>query len=70
MRLFFLRHTSLDVGLNIFYGQTDLDVSSTFLDEVNNLDPETIYFITNLLNKLNLKEFRNEILSTALPLRI
>ena len=39
-------------------------------DEVNNLDPETIYFITNLLNKLNLKEFRNEILSTALPLRI
>ena len=31
-------------------------------DEVNNLDPETIYFITNLLNKLELKEFRNEIL--------
>ncbi len=39
-------------------------------DEVNNLDPETIYFITNLLNKLDLKEFRNEILATALPLRI
>ncbi len=39
-------------------------------DEVNNLDPETIYFITNLLNKLDLKEFRNEILSAALPLRI
>ncbi len=39
-------------------------------DEVNNLDSETIYFITNLLNKLNLKEFRNEILSTALPQRI
>ena len=39
-------------------------------DEVNNLDSETIYFITYLLNKLNLKEFRNEILATALPLRI
>ena len=39
-------------------------------DEVNNLEPETIYFISNLLNKLDLKEFRNEILSTALPLRI
>ncbi len=39
-------------------------------DEVNTLDPETIYFITNLLNKLDLKEFRNEILGTALPLRI
>ena len=39
-------------------------------DEVNNLDPETIYFITNLLNQLNLKEFRNEILGSALPLRI
>ena len=39
-------------------------------DEVNNLDSETIYFITYLLNKLNLKEFRNEILASALPLRI
>ncbi len=39
-------------------------------DEVSNLDPETIYFITNLLNKIDLKEFRNEILGTALPLRI
>ncbi len=39
-------------------------------DEVSQLDPETIYFITYLLNKLNLKEFRNEILGTALPLRI
>ena len=39
-------------------------------DEVSNLDPETIYFITNLLNKLNLREFRNKILSAALPLRI
>ncbi len=39
-------------------------------DDVNNLDPETIYFITNLLNKLDLREFRNEILATALPLRI
>ncbi len=39
-------------------------------DEVNNLDSETIYFITNLLNKLNLKEFRNKILGVALPLRI
>ncbi len=39
-------------------------------DEVNNLDPETIYFITNLLNKLDLKQIRNEILGSALPLRI
>ncbi len=39
-------------------------------DEVNNLDSETIYFITYLLNKLDLKKFRNEILATALPLRI
>ena len=38
-------------------------------DEVTNLDPETIYFITHLLNKTNLIEFRNEILSSALPLR-
>ncbi len=39
-------------------------------DEVMNLDSETIYFITHLLNQLELKEFRNEILGSALPLRI
>ena len=39
-------------------------------DEVISLDSETIYFITHLLNQLELKEFRNEILGSALPLRI
>ena len=38
-------------------------------DEVQNLDPETIYFITNLLNYSNLTKMRNEILISALPLR-
>ena len=38
-------------------------------DEAYNLDPETIYFITNLLNQTNLKNLRNEILISALPLR-
>ncbi|MDB9799426.1 hypothetical protein OAB48_00150 [Pelagibacteraceae bacterium] len=38
-------------------------------DEVVDLDPETIYFITHLLNQLNLVKFRNEILISALPLR-
>ena len=39
-------------------------------DEINDLDPETIYFITHLLNKNNLKKFRNKILISALPQRI
>ena len=38
-------------------------------DEVNNLDPETIYFVTNLLNKMNLLTIRNKVLNSALPLR-
>ena len=38
-------------------------------DEPNQLDPETIYFITNLLNKMNLKQIRNIVLNSALPLR-
>ncbi len=38
-------------------------------DEAYNLDPETIYFIINLLNQNNLKKIRNEILITALPQR-
>ena len=38
-------------------------------DEAYNLDPETIYFITHLLNQNNLRNIRNEILISALPQR-
>ena len=38
-------------------------------DEAYNLDPETIYFVTHLLNQNNLKKIRNEILISALPQR-
>ena len=38
-------------------------------DEASDLDPETIYFITHLLNQTNLKKLRNEILNSALPQR-
>ena len=38
-------------------------------DEPQNLDPETIYFISYLLNQINLKKIRNDILISALPLR-
>jgi hypothetical protein len=38
-------------------------------DEPYQLDPETIYFITNLLNKMDLIVIRNKILNSALPLR-
>ena len=39
-------------------------------DEINNLDPETIYFLSRILNELNLKKIRNNILSEALPARV
>ena len=39
-------------------------------DNVYDLDPETIYFINKVLNKLNLKKIRNHILSRALPVRV
>ena len=38
-------------------------------DEPHQLDPETIYFITNLLNRMNLKQIRNIVFNSALPLR-
>ena len=38
-------------------------------DEPNQLDPETLYFITSLLNKMNLKKIRNLVFNSALPLR-
>ena len=39
-------------------------------DEPHQLDPETIYFVTNLLNKMNLVTIRNKVLNSALPKRI
>ena len=39
-------------------------------DKVRDLDPETIYFLNKILNKLDLKKIRNNILSEALPVRV
>ena len=39
-------------------------------DELYQLDSETIFFITNLLNKMNLVTIRNKVLNSALPLRL
>ena len=39
-------------------------------DEPYQLDPETIYFITNLLNQMNLITIRNKVLISALPQRV
>ena len=39
-------------------------------DEVEDLDPETVYFINKILNQLDLKKIRNTILSQALPARV
>ena len=38
-------------------------------DEAYELDSETIFFVTNLLNKMNLVTLRNKVLNSALPLR-
>ena len=39
-------------------------------DEPHQLDPETIYFITNLLNEMSLIKIRNKVLISALPQRV
>lgn len=39
-------------------------------DEIYQLDPETIYFVTNLLNKMNLVTIRNKVIVSAFPERI
>ena len=39
-------------------------------DEPYQLDSETIYFITNLLNEMSLTKIRNKVLISALPQRV
>ena len=38
-------------------------------DNINDLDSETLYFLNKILNELNLKKIRNNILSEALPIK-
>ena len=38
-------------------------------DKLQDLDPETLYFLNKILNKLNLKKIRNTILVETLPTR-
>lgn len=60
MKLFFLRHTSLNINPDIFYGQTDVDVSKTFNQEVeiikekllnNDINPRKIKIYTSPLTR-------------------
>ncbi len=39
-------------------------------DDLESLDPDTLYFITTILNQLNLDTIRNKILLKVLPLKI
>ena len=39
-------------------------------DNIRDLDPETIYFLNKILNQLELKKIRNNILSESLPARV
>ena len=39
-------------------------------DDLENLDPDTLYFIASILNKLNLDSIRNKLLLKVLPLKI
>ena len=48
MKIFFLRHTSLNVETDIFYGQTDLDVSSSFEEEVKLIKKKITHEIKEL----------------------
>ena len=39
-------------------------------DNISDLDAETVYFLNKILNELNLKKIRNNILSEALPIKV
>ena len=39
-------------------------------DNIRDLDPETVYFLNKILNELNLRKIRNNILSEALTVRV
>ena len=58
MRIYLLRHTSLSIEPDIFYGQSDIDVSDSFENEVNN--------IKDKISKLNIYDEKMKIISSPL----
>lgn len=58
MNIFFLRHTSLNVEPDVFYGQTDLDVSNTFEKEVK--------IIKKKIDELITKDYKVKVYSSPL----
>ena len=58
MNIFFLRHTSLNVQPDVFYGQTDLDVSNTFEKEVK--------IIKKKIDELITKDYKVKVYSSPL----
>lgn len=60
MKIYFLRHTTLNIDDEIFYGQSDVDVSDNFLNEVKlikrkikneNIDLSKIHIISSPLKR-------------------
>ena len=55
-----------------------MEVASTLLriievigqDQLENLDEDTLYFIIDALNQLDIDQIRNEILLKVLPLKV
>ena len=45
-------------------------VESIGQDELEDMDPDTIYFIISTLNQLNIDPIRNKILLKVLPLKV
>ena len=58
MNIFFLRHTSLNVQPDVFYGQTVLDVSNTFEKEVK--------IIKKKIGELITKDYKVKVYSSPL----
>ena len=65
MKIYFLRHTTLDIDDDIFYGQTDVDVSANFLKEVSVIKKMSMHLIIKItkINKcFNVKQIQSILL--------
>ena len=58
MKIYLLRHTSLNIKNNIFYGQSDVDVSDNFIYELKEIKKK--------VSKLNLEENKTIVCSSPL----
>ncbi|MDC0436276.1 hypothetical protein OAL81_01855, partial [Candidatus Pelagibacter sp.] len=74
--LYEISDSEIPIDIQVFINNEDMGLAMLRIievigqDELEDIDPETMYFIISVLNKLDIDPLRNKILLKILPLKV